>query len=118
MYYAYFIENILYRICRNLQFALYSFRHFLSVMENISKEANGFIDDLLKYINLNGNSNEEAHQTGTEVFSFSFLKKLIYRKWIDINKRGISILQNHREDSDFKIWCRPLGIMENKEKKL
>lgn len=118
MYYAYFIENILYRICRNLQFVLYSFRHFLSVMENITKEANSFIVDLLKHINPNGKSNEGPHQTGTKVFSFSFLKKMLYQKWIDINKRSISILHSRREDSDFKTWCRPLGLMENKEKKL
>lgn len=114
MYYVYFIENILHRICRSLQFALYSFRHFLSVMRNITKEANCFIHDLSKNINLNRKLNGLPHQMDTKILSVSFLKKI----WCDINKKALSILQKHGEDPEFKIWCRPLETLENKEKKL
>lgn len=119
MYYAYFIENILCRIRQSTDIAINSMNHFLSVINNITKEANNFIDDLLKYTfyKSDQNANSETHYMGTSS-NFNFIKKILYNKLFNITKLSNVLLGRNLEDETFKSWCRLLETINTKEKNL
>lgn len=92
---------------------------FLSVMYIITKEANSFIDDLLKYrmYKTDQNANTEAHQMGN-TNNFTFIKKILYNKFMNITKLSTVLLGRNSEDETFNSWCRLLETINTKEKKL
>lgn len=121
MYYAYFIETMLCRIRYYLEYAINSSKYFLSVMNDLTKEAHTFIDELTKWIrhSFQNGRPENYHQDTRRVnYGFSFINESLYRTWLNITKIGTRFFGRNAVQDRFNNWSQLLERMNNKENSL
>lgn len=121
MYYAYFIENFLFRIRLQLEFVVKSSNRLLTVINDIITEANSLLKYLSEGISQKrqrripeNSSDKDSKEMGNSKYSY-FLKNFLIDKWLNISK---IFAPKAKEEECFTKWCQTIEEFDNKEKNL